>query len=423
MANWILQGNPERYDVLADLQAGTPIEAWSITRHIHDVAKDDRAALWVSGRGRSGVYALGRVTGPPYEGHVSGSGWRRPEDHGATMWFCPVIFDEVLLDDPVPRDELKTDPRFAHARILTQPQAGNPFSLTDDEWAVLEEHASRRRHTLVACRDADNVWREVQHRAKRWQEAGVPVYTLKENVRNEIIGVTENAIQRRSDRGRSQHQTEVRKKQIANVWEALVRDGHTQNVRGSALRLAYALVQRAIPGVGFNPAPYSLEFTDRVEACRTFDDATPEVPGLEQRPPASRGGNTGGGGEGPIHAALKARIKADPVGTIGERLTWISEDLTERLGDEIAFITGDRVDLLMKDEDGNYVVIEVEPQIGPGDHIGFHQAAKYWVLVALAKGIALERVRRMVAATSIDSALRSRYRRLYGIESFEVPVP
>jgi RecB family endonuclease NucS len=117
---------------------------------------------------------------------------------------------------------------------------------------------------------------------------------------------------------------------------------------------------------------------------------------------------------------LKAKVKADPVGTIGERLTYISEDLSERLGDEVSFITGDRVDLLMKDQQGNYVVIEIEPQVGPDEHIGFHQAAKYWVLVAVQKAIPLERVRRMVVATSIDRRLRDHYRQLYGIESFEV---
>lgn len=113
----------------------------------------------------------------------------------------------------------------------------------------------------------------------------------------------------------------------------------------------------------------------------------------------------------------------DPVAAVGERLTYISEDLREQLGDEVPFITGDRVDLLMKDEQGNYVVIEVEPAIGPNDHIGFHQAAKYWVLVAVSKGIDLDRVRRMVVATAINRDLRDHYRHRYGIESVEVSLP
>ena len=111
------------------------------------------------------------------------------------------------------------------------------------------------------------------------------------------------------------------------------------------------------------------------------------MPGLVTAPLAGATHRRGSGGEGEIHAALKAKVKNDPVAAVGERLTYISEDLTDRLGDEISFITGDRVDLLMKDEQGNYVVIEVEPAIGPADHVGFHQAAKYWVLVAVRRAL------------------------------------
>jgi hypothetical protein len=31
------------------------------------------------------------------------------------------------------------DPFFAGARILTQPQAANPFLLSDDEWDAIED--------------------------------------------------------------------------------------------------------------------------------------------------------------------------------------------------------------------------------------------------------------------------------------------
>jgi hypothetical protein len=247
------------------------------------------------------------------------------------------------------------------------------------------------------------------------------VYTLKRNVRNVITNVSDSRIERRSDEGRSEEHAPVNRKMIEDLWEALHRDGHTRNVR--ALYLAHALLQRAIPGVGFVEDPtLSLVLTDAEEANRTFDPSAAEVPGLVAVPP--RGGGRGrGGGEGPIHAALKQKVKTDSAGALGERLTYISEDLTERLGDEVSFITGDRVDLLMKDEQGNYVVIEVEPATGAGEHIGFHQAAKYWVLIAVAKGIDLDRVRRMVVATTIDADLRDQYRDRYGIESVEVSLP
>ncbi len=143
--------------------------------------------------------------------------------------------------------------------------------------------------------------------------------------------------------------------------------------------------------------------------------------------PPGGGTGLGGGGEGPIHKALKAYVKESPLEAIGEHLTYLAEDLTDPahqvLGDEIGFVTGDRVDLLMRDGEGRLVVIEVEPDIGPSGHIGFHQAAKYWVLVAVANGLELDQVRRLVVARTIDAALGDHYREKYGIEPFEVSLP
>jgi RecB family endonuclease NucS len=104
-------------------------------------------------------------------------------------------------------------------------------------------------------------------------------------------------------------------------------------------------------------------------------------------------------------------------------MTYVTEDLTENLGAEVRFITGDRVDLLMKDEAGRYVVIEVEPQIGPADNIGFHQAGKYRILVAMEKRLRPGQVRAIVAAASIDGPLADDYARLYGIEPRVIALP
>jgi hypothetical protein len=138
MANWLFQANPARYDVFGDLASGEPIESWSITRHFNDIGEGDRAALWVAGQKDPGVYALGHVTGPPYE-ELTSADWARPEDRRVTMTFCPLHLDRILAQ-PVPRAVLKADPVFSRARIITQPQAGNPFLLTDEEWDVIEAH-------------------------------------------------------------------------------------------------------------------------------------------------------------------------------------------------------------------------------------------------------------------------------------------
>lgn len=417
---WIFQANRSRYDIMDVLESGEPINEWSITRHVDDLHEGDRAVLWVGGRLAPGVYAVGTVTGDPFTAVIDDPRWRRADDRMTPMLRCPVRFDTILLDAPILKADLKADPRFARSRIIAQPFAGNPFLVTETEWEAIADRLPAA--DTAPARSAANVWLEVQHRAREWMEAGTPVYTLKRNVRNIITNVTDSKIERRSDEGRAAEHSPVTRAVIENLWSALLHDGHTRDVK--TLYLGHALLQRAIAGVGYVENPtLSLVLTDADEANRIFDPAADEVPGLAPVKMPGTGRGRGGGGEGPIHAALKEKVKTDPVAAVGERLTYITEDLTDRLGDEISFITGDRVDLLMKDEQGNYVVIEVEPIIGPTDHIGFHQAAKYWVLVAVAKGIDLDRVRRMVVATEIDNGLADHYSRRYAIEAVEVSLP
>ena len=249
------------------------------------------------------------------------------------------------------------------------------------------------------------------------------MYALSQNVPNQIIGVDDSQVRRRSALGHtSNDQTAITRGMITSLWRELVERGETGEVR--LLRFAYALLQRSIAGIAFEPAPrFRLVLVDPEGATRPFVPGGEEIPGLADIPPSPARGAHGGGGEGPIHAALKAKVKHDPVTAVGERLTFISEDLTEALGDEIRFDTGRPRRSAHEGQGGRYVVIEVEPRIGPTDRIGFHQAAKYWALLAVSKGIALDRVRRMVVATEIDPTLREFYELYYSIEWREVTLP
>ena len=95
-----LSGNPARYDVVADLRSGAPIDSWSVTRHLDDFKAGDNAALWLSGP-RAGVYALGTVVGEPFEG-IADEGWHDPEDRGVRRWFPPLDLEVTLSDEPRP---------------------------------------------------------------------------------------------------------------------------------------------------------------------------------------------------------------------------------------------------------------------------------------------------------------------------------
>jgi predicted RNA-binding protein with PUA-like domain len=143
MAHWLLQANPQRWriDDFFRENPASALDAWSITRYLDEVAAGDEIALWRAGPD-AGVVALGQVTGPPFE-HAGAADdyWEDREKADRTRWSLPVRLSEVFTDAPVARDELRHDPQFAHAAILQQPFAGNPFPLTDGEWrAILNRH-------------------------------------------------------------------------------------------------------------------------------------------------------------------------------------------------------------------------------------------------------------------------------------------
>jgi 5-methylcytosine-specific restriction enzyme A len=163
LKTWLFQANPDRYDILAALKTCETLDEWSITQHIKDVAPGDRAVLWVGGQRSPGVYAVGTITGEPALSEAGDDPyWRRLEDREAVKLRCPLVFDTVLQDNPIPKSELKSDPRFAGSRIITQPFAGNPFLLTDTEWQAIADRLPPMplRLNLVTGK-TDWVWDEL----------------------------------------------------------------------------------------------------------------------------------------------------------------------------------------------------------------------------------------------------------------------
>jgi hypothetical protein len=77
--------------------------------------------LWVSGRDRPGVHALGALAGGP---HASAAG---PE----------VAVQLVRLAEHVPRAELLTDPAFAAAEVVRMPAGSNPSWLSATQFAAV----------------------------------------------------------------------------------------------------------------------------------------------------------------------------------------------------------------------------------------------------------------------------------------------
>jgi uncharacterized protein DUF3883/EVE domain-containing protein len=140
MAHWLVQSNPGKWRVREFFADGNQLEGWSITRYRDQIQEGDDVALWLAGRD-AGVVALGVVTGDVED--VVGDDdpyWTDPVDAQAVRMQMPLRLHEVFLDAPITREELRQDPRFGRAAILLQPFAGNPFLLTDEEWAAILDH-------------------------------------------------------------------------------------------------------------------------------------------------------------------------------------------------------------------------------------------------------------------------------------------
>jgi hypothetical protein len=80
--------------------------------------------LWISGRDRPGVHALGEVTGAP----ADGAG-------GPT-----VAVRLVRLGEPVDRAELLADPAAGDAEVLRMPAGSNPSWLSPAQYAAVRAH-------------------------------------------------------------------------------------------------------------------------------------------------------------------------------------------------------------------------------------------------------------------------------------------
>ena len=140
MAHWLVQSNPAKWRVREFFADGNQLESWSITRYRDQIQEGDDVALWLAGP-EAGVVALGVVTGDVED--VLGDDdpyWTDPADAQAVRMRMPLRLTEVFLDAPITREELRHDRRFAGATILSQPFAGNPFLLTDEEWAAILDH-------------------------------------------------------------------------------------------------------------------------------------------------------------------------------------------------------------------------------------------------------------------------------------------
>jgi hypothetical protein len=112
-------------------------------------------------------------------------------------------------------------------------------------------------------------------------------------------------------------------------------------------------------------------------------------------------GSFGPGGEGPDHLALKQRIAADPAVVLGETGLRL-------VATEMPFPTGDRIDVVLEDQYGRLVAVEVEVDCAADEVIGPLQCMKYRALLAYRFERDPLEVRMILAAHAVHAVVRAK---------------
>lgn len=121
---------------------------------------------------------------------------------------------------------------------------------------------------------------------------------------------------------------------------------------------------------------------------------------------------TEGGGESDEHRLLKEFVANDPSGVLNEHGL-----VLEKI--EYSFQTGDRADIVLRDQYGRIVGVEIEVTVGKNDYAGPLQAIKYRRMLEMVAKMKHNNGRAMLVAYSIDPSMKNLCSK-YEIECHEI---
>jgi hypothetical protein len=154
---WVVKANPETWDYFAAREddgfvPGTVFSnGWTVSTNYRSrmMGPDDLIILWVTGRTRSGIHEIGRVTSTAYE--VGGMDPDYAVDvvraHRPTL---AVDFESSLLEPFLPRADLLEGPVLSGCEQVTMPLVSNPTYLTTDEVDALGKLLAGRVDGAIA---------------------------------------------------------------------------------------------------------------------------------------------------------------------------------------------------------------------------------------------------------------------------------
>jgi len=128
---WIFSSNPEKYDLLAEIEAREVRPGaegrWQANQRRQDMHPGDVVYHWVTGA-QSGIYAVSRIIGEPHEAQVP----KWPDHH----WWIDLRFEQVL-SRPVLKADLEAHPLLRGLNILHMPRMTN-YLLTPEQAEALQ---------------------------------------------------------------------------------------------------------------------------------------------------------------------------------------------------------------------------------------------------------------------------------------------
>lgn len=136
---WIFQANPNKYKILDTLQTQTQ-EYWNLNQHAKNIGVSDRVLIWIAGE-EAGIYAFGTVLTSPVVMPDSSAGmpnWYVPSDGAKPKPRVLVRYDKMLLDHPLKKAFLLTDPVLSGLAVIRFPRGTN-FPVTQEQWLALLE--------------------------------------------------------------------------------------------------------------------------------------------------------------------------------------------------------------------------------------------------------------------------------------------
>lgn len=235
------------------------------------------------------------------------------------------------------------------------------------------------------------------------------VHTLQRGVANTITDVRPGSIGRRSDEGRT-NRSRVGRSAVIRLWKELSRKKGPVGTPDGVLYFTAPLMVAAMPDLVQEVGRGQISLLDDpVVAAR--DAARVER--------ASRGNGGCGGGEGPIHRAIKEFIFSQP----DEALSSLPGAPFTPRQMEWVFATGDRVDVVLTDCSGKVVLVEVKPDELEDEREPYAQASKYRALWNVLEERSAGEIRCVVAAPAIATHLAGRMFREHRLESVVVRAP